>query len=103
MCMLEDSPRQCRELALAVVAVQVTMIVLLVVYPVMHASALGADIAVLIFGAYDEVYRIILGWKSFKEIKLVHCSVSFGYGANVMRKCIWVRFLLLAENFVMTI
>ena len=70
--MLEDSTRKGGELALAVVAVEVSAVVLLVVDSVMHASALGADIAVLIFGAYDEVYRIILGWKLLEKFKLVH-------------------------------
>ena len=70
--MLEDSTRKGGELALAVVAVQVAAVVLLVVDFMMHASAFRTHIAVLILGAYDEVYRIIFGWKLLEKFKLVH-------------------------------
>ena len=53
------------------------MVVVLVVYALVNTSALGTYISVLVLRLHDEVDCIVLRRKSFKEIKLVHCSVSF--------------------------
>ena len=72
MRMLKYSTRKGGELTLAVVAVEVSAVVLLVVDFVMHASAFRADIPVPVFRFHDEVYRIILCWELPEKFKLVH-------------------------------
>ncbi len=72
MGVFKDSSRQCRELALAVVAIKISAVVLLMIDFVMHASALGADISVLILRFHDEVDCIVLRRELLEKFKLVH-------------------------------
>lgn len=81
---LEDCAFQCGELALAVVAVELPPVVVLMIYPFVYASALGADVAVLVLCIDDEVNRGVLVGKPFCKLKIVHylCLV-FDYDANI--------------------
>ena len=79
MRVLEYRTFQCRKLRFAVIAIHEAMIVLLMVYSLVHTSALRANIAVFVLCSNDKVNRTILVWKSFCKLKVCHSSYLLYY------------------------
>lgn len=75
VCILEYRTFQCRKLALAVIAIHEAMIVLLMIYAFVYASAFRTNIAILILSRNDEIYCAILVRKPFCKIKVCHISL----------------------------
>ena len=75
MRVLEYRTLQCGKLALAVIAIQETMIILLMVYAFVYASAFRTDIAVFILGRNNEIYRAVLVREPLCKLKVCHISL----------------------------
>lgn len=77
MGILKDSSAQCREMGLAVVAVQVTTIVSLVAVDVVNTTAERTHISAVVLNLDDKVNGRLLRGEMLMEIKNSHSSSSF--------------------------
>jgi hypothetical protein len=66
---------ECGELRLAVVAVEFSVVVLLVVDTLVYATAFRANITVFVLLRNKVVYRCVLVGKPFCKFKVCHISV----------------------------
>ena len=61
---------------MAVVAIDVSSVIILSIYLLVDAFTLRADITISVFGFYDEINRCILRWESLCELKVIHNPLS---------------------------
>ena len=61
-----------RKITLAVVAIEVTVVILLMIDFVMHTPTFRTYITIFVLGFNDEINGIVLGRESLEKIKLVH-------------------------------
>jgi hypothetical protein len=73
---LKDSICKSRELALAVIAIHLTVVIVLVVDAIVEATTLWAVVTILILSFNDEINSTIFGWESLIKLKNRHISIS---------------------------